>query len=45
MISLACLIWIGLQLNAPTWYFMILGIGLLIKILDLGIKLGELSKN
>ena len=44
MISLICLIWIGLRLSAPTWYYALLGFGLVIKLIDLGIKLGESSK-
>ena len=44
MISLICLWWIGCQLSAPTWYYTLLGFGLVIKLLDLGIKLGKSSK-
>lgn len=44
MISLICLWWIGCQLSAPTWYYALLGFGLVIKLLDLGINLGKSSK-
>ena len=45
MITCICLIWVGLRLNAPAWYFVLLCFGILIKILDLGIKLGKSSKD
>ena len=45
MITCTCLIWVGLRLNVPAWYFVLLCFGILIKILDLGIKLGKSSKD
>lgn len=44
MISFICLVWVGFRLNAPTWYFVLLGFGILIDTLDLGIELGEIGK-
>lgn len=41
MIIIACLIWVGVQLGAPTAFYILLGIDALFKILALGIKLGE----
>ena len=39
MFSLICLIRIGLQLEAPTWYFALLGIAGLCTVLNFGIKM------
>ena len=41
MIIIACLIWVGVQLGAPAAFYILLGIDALLKILALGIKLGE----
>lgn len=39
MINLICLFWIGMQLNAPGWYFGLLIFGLLLNILNFGLKM------
>lgn len=44
MITCICLIWVGLRLSAPTWYYALLGFGLVVNLINLGIKLGESSK-
>lgn len=41
MIYIACLIWIGVRLGAPTWFYILLGLAALCRILNFGIKLGE----
>ena len=35
------LFWIGLQLNAPGWFWVLLGIRFTINLLSFGIKLGK----
>lgn len=40
MIIYICLGWIGMQLNAPVWYYVMLGIGVLINAIAFGQKLG-----
>jgi hypothetical protein len=41
MISLFLLIYIGLEISAPWWYFALVSVTCLIKILNAGIKLGK----
>ena len=41
MIIIACLIWIGVQLGAPAIVYILLGLHATIKLLALGVKLGE----
>lgn len=41
MIVLIMLLWVGLTLNAPIWYWMLWGVALIIKILQIGIKMCE----
>lgn len=41
MIIIACLIWVGVQLGAPTSFYILLSIDAIFKILALGVKLGE----
>ena len=41
MIAIICLIWVGVQLGAPAAFYILLGIDAVIKILALGVKLGE----
>ena len=41
MIIIACLIWVGVQLGAPAIFYILLGLHATIKLLALGIKLGE----
>lgn len=41
MIIIACPIWVGVQLGAPTAFYILLSIDAIFKILALGVKLGE----
>lgn len=41
MIIIACLIWVGVQLGAPTAFYILLGISAVLKILAFGFRLGE----
>ncbi len=41
MTIIACLIWVGVQLGAPTTFYILLGIAAVTKILAFGMKLGE----
>lgn len=36
MLSAICLMWIGLQLNAPAWYYVILVIVFIISFINFG---------
>lgn len=43
-----CLFWIGMQLNAPVWYYFLAGFGFFCSILSFGIKMfnkGKASAN
>lgn len=44
MLSLICLWWIGVQLSAPTWFFVLLGIGFFIDMIDFGTKMYNKGK-
>lgn len=41
MIIIGLLVWAGVRLDAPTIYYILLGIDAMIKILAFGVKLGE----
>ena len=41
MIIIGLLVWIGVQLEAPAIFYVLLGIDAMIKILAFGVKLGE----
>ena len=41
MIIIGLLVWVGVRLEAPTAFYIILGIDAMIKILAFGVKLGE----
>ena len=41
MIPYFLLIYIGIKINAAWWYFALVGVGLIFKILNAGVKLGE----
>ena len=41
MILISLLVWVGIRLGAPAAFYILLGIDAVIKILALGIKLGE----
>ena len=46
MITCICLIWIGMQLSAPVWYYTLLGVAMLLSIINFGIKMYKAgSKN
>lgn len=44
MIVYICLMWVGMTLNAPFWYFAALFIGIFIKVLSLGYGVGQQNK-
>lgn len=41
MILIACLIWVGVALNAPTWFYILLGVSLGIKLLNFGMAVDK----
>ena len=41
MIIIGLLVWVGVRLDAPTIYYILLGIDAMINILAFGVKLGE----
>ena len=41
MIVIGLLVWIGVRLDAPAAFYILLGIAAMIKILAFGVKLGE----
>jgi hypothetical protein len=41
MIIIGLLVWVGVRLDAPTAFYILLGIDTMIKILAFGVKLGE----
>ena len=41
MIIIGLLVWVGVRLDAPTIFYVLLGIDAMIKILAFGVKLGE----
>ena len=41
MIIIGLLVWIGIRLEAPAAFYILLGIDAMIKILAFGVKLGE----
>ena len=41
MIIIGLLVWVGVRLDAPTIYYILLGIDAMVKILAFGVKLGE----
>lgn len=41
MIIIGLLVWVGVRLEAPTAFYILLGIDAMIKILAFGMKLGE----
>ena len=34
MMTVICLWWIGCQLSAPVWYYILLGVGIVFRLLD-----------
>lgn len=43
MITLICLWWIGCQLSAPTWYYVLLGVGFILQIINFGLRMYKLG--
>lgn len=41
MIVCVLLIWIGVSMSAPWWYFALLSVSVIAKMVDLGIKMGK----
>ena len=41
MILISLLVWVGIRLEAPAAFYILLGIDAMIKILAFGVKLGE----
>lgn len=41
MIIIGLLVWVGVRLEAPTAFYILLGIDAMIKILAFGVKLGD----
>lgn len=41
MIIIGLLVWVGIRLDAPAAFYILLGIDAMIKILAFGVKLGE----
>ena len=41
MIIIGLLVWIGVQLEAPAIFYILLGLNAMIKLLAFGVKLGE----
>lgn len=44
MIMCICLMWIGAKLSAPWWYYTLLAVIAVVRIIDLGIKIGKAAK-
>lgn len=43
MVGMICLTWIGLKLNAPFWYYIVLGIGTGMGLID-SVKQASLNR-
>lgn len=41
MITIGLLVWVGVQLNAPALFYVLLGISAMFTLLNLGIALGK----
>ena len=39
-----CLLWIGMQLNAPVWYYCIVGFCMFVSIISYGMKMFNKGK-
>lgn len=44
MINTICLIWIGMQLHAPNWYFYLLGFALFTQVISYGLRMFNKGK-
>ena len=48
MIIDICLIWVGMQLNAPVWYYCLVGFALFCNVISFGLRMfnkGKASAN
>ena len=45
MLAIICLWWIGHQLSAPTWFYVLLGINIFLKIMSFGIDMYNKGKS
>ena len=39
-----CLVWIGMQLNAPVWYYLLIGVRLFFNMTSFGLKMFNKGK-
>ena len=44
MIMVICMIWIGMQLNAPVWYYCLLGLILFLNVISYGLRMFNKGK-
>lgn len=44
MLVMICVLWIGITLNAPTWFYVLLGLSAIIKTAQTGVKIGKNAK-
>lgn len=44
MITAILLFWIGIQLNAPTWYYVLVSIGIFFRLISFGIDMYKAGK-
>ena len=44
MLAIICLWWVGIQLSAPSWFYILLAISIVIKIFSYGIDMYNKGK-
>lgn len=44
MIGCVLLIWVGINLSAPWWFYALLAVRAVLSMIDLGIKIGKAGK-
>ena len=44
MFIVICLFWIGMQLNAPVWYYILAGFAFFMQIISFGLKMFNKGK-
>lgn len=44
MLAHICLFWIGTQLNAPEWYYWLMGISFFLNVIGYGLKMFKRGK-
>lgn len=44
MLAIICLWWIGIQLSAPVWFYAILAISAISRMISFGMKMFQLGK-